>query len=92
MYCNFAEGVRLLGMLRSFEGGRDAKITRQDMVTVAHWIGVYNIIDYDLPAHSYDRDYVRRLEFHDLRMDQQWIVDYDPNDDMILDWMQAIDW
>jgi hypothetical protein len=91
MYCNYAEGVRLLGMLRSYEGARHAKITRQDMITVAHWLGVYNIIDYDLTIHSYSRDDVRRLEFHDLRLDQQWIVDYDPTDDMVLDWLQLID-
>ena len=91
MYCNYAEGVRLLGMLRSFEGGRHAIITKQDMITVAHWLGIYNIIDTELLIHSYDRDWVGRLEFHDLRLDQLWNVDY-AEDGMVLDWLQVLDW
>lgn len=91
MYCNYAEGVRLLGMLRSYEGERSAKITRQDMITVAHWFGIYNILDYALPVRSYMGCHVKRLEFHDLCLDQQWIVDYDCSDDVVLDWQQLTD-
>ena len=88
MYYNFAEGVRLVGMLRSWDGMRPPRLTMWDMMTVAHWLGIYNIIDTELAVHSYTRDWVGRLEFHDLRLDQRWYVDYD-EDGLVLDWLQV---